>query len=351
MKENTLYAENLGIRIKNMNNPIIYQSDSMKEVIEEAKNLSEYSVPVLITGETGTGKGVIAKAIHYLQENPENFTKINCGALVTTLAKSELFGHIKGAFTGAIKEKKGILSSDGTVFLDEIGNIDYEFQAALLGVIEDNEFRRVGDSNGAIQKVRARIITATNSPLEEEISKGNFRGDLYHRLNVCPIHILPLRERKEDIPLLTDFFLRKYNIGTGKRINLSEKAREELYSYDFPGNIRELENLIQRAAIRTKNGETYYSFKEINKKNKNQPSDIKIPSRSEEDSCLGKISLDEELEKLEKRRIKEALKKTGFSQIKASKILGISNRSLKYRIEAKYKDIQRLIKINKRYSL
>ena len=266
--ENYYYNKEKGIlRIQEMKEPIIYNSNLMRKVISETKTLSRYNVPVLIRGETGTGKGLIAKAVHYFNKSSKKFTKVNCSSLVENLFESEIFGHVQGAFTGAIYNKEGILSSKGTVFLDEIGDIPLSSQTSLLSAIEDKEFRKVGQGNGNTQKLTSRIITATNSNLEKEIENNNFRKDLYYRLNIGEIQIPPLRERKEDIKLLIDYFLDSYNKEMKKQVTLTKDAEKELFEYYFPGNTRELQNIIQRTVMRTKNGKPCRSLKrDLNKK-------------------------------------------------------------------------------------
>jgi len=216
---NDYYDSKKGLlRIPGMKNPIIYKSDKMKEVLNDISLFSKYDFPVLITGETGTGKSLIAEALHYLGElhypkdNPLPFMRVDCGTIETNLVLSELFGHVKGAFTGAIKNKKGCFDEKyGTIFLDEIGNQGEKFQRALLTVIENGEFRPVGNINGPSIKTNTRIIAATNANLEKAMSKGRFRKDLYYRLAGESISLPALCEREEDIPLLTNYFLELYN--------------------------------------------------------------------------------------------------------------------------------------------
>jgi PAS domain S-box-containing protein len=230
---------------------IISQSKKFKKVLGQVEQVSKTDATVLILGESGTGKELIARAVHNISKRKTRaLVKVNCAALPATLIESELFGHEKGAFTGAIARKVGRfeLADGGSIFLDEIGEIPIELQPKLLRVLQEGEFERLGNSNTI--KVDVRVITATNVNLQEAISKGTFREDLYYRLNVFPITIPSLRERKEDIPLLTRHFLLKYNAQFGRKIDvITENTIKALSSYNWPGNIRELENVIERAVI------------------------------------------------------------------------------------------------------
>lgn len=230
---------------------IISQSKKFKKVLGQVEQVSKTDATVLILGESGTGKELIARAVHNISKRKNRtLVKVNCAALPATLIESELFGHEKGAFTGAISRKIGRfeLADGGSLFLDEVGEIPIELQPKLLRVLQEGEFERLGNSNTI--KVDVRIIAATNVNLMDAISEGTFREDLYYRLNVFPINIPSLRERKEDIPLLTRHFLLKYNAQFGRKIALiTESAIERLTEYNWPGNIRELENVIERAVI------------------------------------------------------------------------------------------------------
>ncbi len=233
---------------------IISQSKKFKKVLSQVEQVADTDATVLILGESGTGKELIARAIHNLSDrNNSAMVKVNCAALPSTLIESELFGHEKGAFTGALQQKIGRfeLADQGTIFLDEIGELPLELQSKLLRVLQENEFERIGNSITTV--VDVRVIAATNKELKEEIEKGNFREDLYYRLNVFPIELPPLRERKEDIPILVKHFLLKYGLKFGKKIeSISNESIKKLSNYSWPGNIRELENVIERAVIITK---------------------------------------------------------------------------------------------------
>lgn len=238
-------------------NNIISQSDAYKPVLQKVAQVAEADSTVLITGETGTGKELLARAIHGLSpREEENLIKVNCAALPSQLIESELFGHVKGAFTGAIANKQGKfeIANNGSLFLDEIGELPLELQGKILRALQEGEIERVGDPYPI--KVNVRIIAATNRNLQDMVAKKLFREDLYYRLNVFPIHNIPLRERREDIPLLAQHFLKKYNRRNGKQITqITQSAIKALVKYDFPGNIRELENLVERAVI-ISNGST-----------------------------------------------------------------------------------------------
>jgi two-component system response regulator HydG len=220
------------------------------EVLELAETVATTDSTVLISGESGTGKEVVAHYIHELSERSEGpFLSINCGALPESLLESELFGHVKGSFTGAVKDKDGLLvaAAGGTFFLDEIGEMSPSTQVRLLRAIQEREVIPVGATKAV--PVEVRIIAATNRDLEEEITRGAFRSDLYYRLNVIQLHLPPLRERPEDVTLLASYFLEKLTNQDGRRVSLSEEALEVLNAYDWPGNVRELENALERAAV------------------------------------------------------------------------------------------------------
>ncbi len=254
--ENTqLLQEIEKLRKKQKFDGIIGKSSKMRKVMEIIEQVAQTKASVLITGESGVGKELVADAVHELSSrNKESYVKVHCAALSESLLESELFGHEKGAFTGAVSQKKGRfeLADRGTIFLDEIGEINAQVQIKILRVLQEKQFERVGGEQ-TIQ-VDTRIITATNRDLQEEIHSGNFREDLYYRLNVVKIEVPPLRERKEDIPILSAAFLKEFNEENGKSIEgFSAKARAALYNYSWPGNIRELRNCIESSVVLTKN--------------------------------------------------------------------------------------------------
>lgn len=250
---------------------IIGKSNSTKRVLEMIKNVSSTPATVLITGESGTGKELIARAIHKNSLRKDGpFVAVNCAAFSLNLLESELFGHEKGAFTGAISRRIGRfeMAHGGTIFLDEIGEMDLSIQTKLLRVLQEKEFERVGNSKSI--KVDVRILAATNKDLKREVEEGRFREDLFYRINVFNIDVPPLRERKEDIPLLVEHFINKYNKILNKRVKkVSAKAMDFLLDYNYPGNIRELENIIERSIIMAKDemiDENYFNFIEPEKK-------------------------------------------------------------------------------------
>ncbi len=230
---------------------IIGDSPAMHEVFATVGQVANSRATVLLLGETGTGKEMIAKAIHYNSPRRDKpFVRVNCGAMTSTLLESELFGHVKGSFTGAIRDKIGRFEAadGGTIFLDEIGTMEPQLQVKLLRVLQEREFERVGDT--AVVKVDVRVIAATNVDLQEEVAKANFREDLFYRLNVVSIYLPPLRNRREDIPRLIDYFLDKYNsINERKLRRISRDMLNILMRYPWPGNVRELENAIERAVV------------------------------------------------------------------------------------------------------
>jgi DNA-binding NtrC family response regulator len=230
---------------------LIGASRVMDEVYRMTRQVAPTSATVLLTGETGTGKELIARALHELsQRNSGPFIRVNCGALSESLLESELFGHVKGAFTSAVENRTGRFEAahGGTIFLDEINSVSYTLQVKLLRVLQEQEFERVGDTRTI--RVDVRVVAATNRNLLDEIEAGRFREDLYYRLNVVPIDLPPLRDRTDDIPLLVDHFLERYSAANGKpRATLSPDAVETLLRYSWPGNVRELQNYIERMVV------------------------------------------------------------------------------------------------------
>jgi DNA-binding NtrC family response regulator len=256
-----IYFENLSLRkeLEGMTefDMVVGKSSPMNQVMDIVKRVSLSDSTVLITGESGTGKELLAREIHkhsFRKNAP--FVVVDCGALVETLFESELFGHVKGSFTGAHQTKHGRfeVANGGTIFLDEISNISLNIQAKLLRVIQEREVSRIGSTKPI--KVDVRILAATNENLAESVREGKFREDLFYRLSVVPIHLPPLRERKEDVSLLVDHFLRKYNKKAKKKIRkISPSVKKALMEYDWPGNIRELENTIERAVVLSQSNE------------------------------------------------------------------------------------------------
>ena len=299
---------------------IIAESRQMLDIFGLVRKVADYNTTVLITGESGTGKELIARAIHYNgSRKDKSFIAVNCGAIPAQLLESELFGHVKGAFTDAVRDKNGLFeeADGGTIFLDEIGELPRELQVKLLRVIQEGELRRVGDSKS--RKIDVRIIAATARDLTEEIKKGNFREDLFYRLNVVPIKIPPLRERQDDIPLLLKFFLGKYAKKFGKTINgIHEQAMSRLLNYPWPGNVRELENVIERAVILA-------DADMIKSEN--------LPFLQAQPSANTGLSIKKAEESIEKELIKKALEMTRGNKTKAAELLEISHRALLYKIK------------------
>lgn len=294
---------------------IIGVSKKVKEIYEIAYRVANSDVTVLITGETGTGKELVANIIHYSGiRKAKPFIKINCSAIPTDLMESELFGYEKGAFTGAYTRKIGNFerADGGTLFLDEIGDMSLSLQVKLLRAIQDKNIQRLG--GGEPIKVDVRIIAATNKNLYEEVKNGNFREDLYFRLSVIPIHIPPLRERREDIPPLIDFFLKKYNVKYGKIVKLSQELKSYLLDYHYPGNVRELENIIERLVVLTEKGKEATLEK------------ISLIDKSEHIEEI--IPLDKYLSTLEESYIKKVIALCDGNKSKAAQLLGISRKNL-----------------------
>jgi len=235
---------------------LIGQSPAMQEVYRITRQVAASSATVLLTGETGTGKELIARAMHELSPRAAGpYIRVNCGALSESLLESELFGHVKGAFTSAVENRTGRFEAahGGTIFLDEIDSVSYTLQVKLLRVLQEQEFERVGDNRTI--RVDCRVVAATNRDLLDEIEAGRFRDDLYFRLNVVPVNLPPLRERTGDIPLLTDFFIRKYAQSNSVSIStISDEALASLARYSWPGNVRELQNYIERAIVFSRDG-------------------------------------------------------------------------------------------------
>ena len=304
-------------------------SREMAKVFATIRKVANTPANILILGESGTGKELVARAIH---ENSSRFAMpfmaINSGGIPENLLESELFGYMKGSFTGAYGDRAGLfeLARGGTVFLDEIGELPPVLQVKLLRVVQEKTFRRIGGDKDIT--VDVRIISATNQNLQERVKQGGFREDLYFRLNVIPIHMPPLRERKEDIPLLTRYFIEKYACDFGKEVRtISSYAMELLMEYPFPGNIRELENIIERGvAMETSN--IILPENLVLTTDADMPGgvmDLRIPDTG--------IDLNAELNRIEKRAIEKVLQKTKGIKTKAAELLGVTSDSLKYRIE------------------
>lgn len=318
IRENMILRETLKDRFKSED--FVYHSEKMHEVSSLVVRIARTDSTCIISGESGVGKEVIVNMIHALSERKSfPLVKVNCAAIPETLLESELFGYEKGAFTGAYQRKAGKfeLANKGTIFLDEIGDIPVVLQSKLLRVIQEKEIERLGGVQSV--KVDVRIIAATNRNLDEEVKKGTFREDLFYRLNVVNILIPPLRERKEDVPLLIDFFLKKYNSKHKKNVKgLTREARDVLVKYDYPGNVRELENIIERAIVLTR-GDHITSED--------------LPNLAEQAMAGSDGSIRGTVESIEKAMIIEALVNTDWVQTKAAASLGLSERMLRYKIK------------------
>jgi two-component system response regulator AtoC len=307
---------------------IVSKNEEMRKIFDVIKKVSHYKSTMLITGESGTGKELVARALHYNSDRSQNpFIAVNCGAIPENLLESELFGHAKGAFTDAIRTKKGLFeeADGGTLFLDEIGELPGQLQVKLLRVLQDGEIRRIGESKPI--QIDVRIVAATVKDLPKEVNEGRFREDLFYRLNVLPLHIPPLRERKEDIPLLIQHFIRKYNQAMGKNVKqVDHRAMEALMNYKWFGNVRELENTIERAIVLSEknNIESENLPPEI----QNFKEEFQSETLPEEEYSIKKAS-----KVLEISLIKKALKKTRGNHTHAAKLLEISHRALLYKIK------------------
>lgn len=338
---NALRSKNLETEVRVLKKELVKEysfqnmvgnSEAMHSVFNLIQRVSQAPTNVLITGESGTGKEVIAKAIHYngpLKDKP--FVTVNCGAIPENLMESEMFGHKKGSFTGAIADKVGLfeVADGGTLFLDEVGELPASIQVKLLRAIQERIIRRVGaiDDN----KVEVRIIAATNRNLEDMVSKNTFRQDLYYRLNVIGIKSPPLRDRSEDIPLLANHFLKKYNDKLNKQIHtISVEAMDILKKYNYPGNVRELENMIERT-VALEAGSTI--LPESLPPMVNTTSGRKMASSNEIEIGDDGLDLDKVVGQIEKELLIKAIHASNGVKKKAAKLLKISFRSMRYRVE------------------
>ena len=299
---------------------IVGRSKRMQEVINTAEVVAQSKSTVLITGETGTGKEMVARAIHFRSAQRDMpLIKVNCAAIPETLLESELFGHVRGAFTGATHHKKGkfALADGGSIFLDEIGTMSQALQAKLLRVLQEREFEPLGSER--TQKVDVRVIAATNRDLRAMVADGRFQEDLYYRLNVIPIHIPPLRDRREDIPVLVEHFVQKHAQRAGKRITgLAPGVVEALHTSDWPGNVRELENTVERAVVLSPTAII-------------EPAAVRIlgaPTTSA--AGLPSMNLRQNIDWTERETVRRALESSGGIKKDAAELMGISQRALSY---------------------
>jgi DNA-binding NtrC family response regulator len=299
---------------------IVGRSRGMQEVIRTAEVVARSKSTVLITGETGTGKEMVARAIHYHSAQRDMpLIKVNCAAIPENLLESELFGHVRGAFTGAATSKKGkfALADGGTIFLDEIGTMSPSLQAKLLRVLQEREFEPLGSERS--QKVDVRVIAATNRDLRAMVTDGRFQEDLYYRLNVIPIPIPPLRERRDDIPVLVDHFIQKHAQRAGKRIDAMEPhVLEALQAADWPGNVRELENTVERAVV-------------LSPKAMIGPEVVRLLGVSSSPPAgLPSLNLRQNLDWAERETVRRALETSAGVKKDAAETMGISQRALSY---------------------
>ena len=326
-QENLLLKRTLGTTHRFGN--IIGRSDAMVSVFKLVETVAATNSTILVTGESGTGKELVARAIHFNSPRRDRpFVALNCGALPETLLESELFGHMRGAFTGAATNKKGLIevAERGTLFLDEIAEMTPMVQVKLLRVLQERKFRRLG----GLDEIEAdiRIIAATNQDLSKLVAEGKFREDVFYRINVIPIHLPPLRERGEDVPLLAEHFLRRFREQMGKSVSgISGEAMKFLQAYAWPGNIRELENVIERAVALEQSPVVLPYSLPPSVRGLTQRSTAAQPMVDLPDSGF---RLEEHVQDIERGYLAEALRRTGGVQSKAAEILGMSFRSFRY---------------------
>jgi two-component system response regulator AtoC len=305
---------------------ILAKSSSMEDLFRTVAKIAEYKTTVLITGESGVGKELIARALHRRSKRPGAFVAVNCGAIPENLLESELFGHKRGAFTDAVQDRRGLFeeAANGTLFLDEIGELPLGLQVKLLRVLQDEHIRRLGDVRDV--QVDVRIVAATHRDLVIETQAGRFREDLFYRLNVLSIHVPALRERREDIPLLIEHFVERNNIRLGTQLRGTDaEARRLLFDYHWPGNVRELENTIERAMVLA-DGDRIQSV------------DLPERIRNAKDKVLTQLDSDElsikkTIRNIEEILIRRALQRTRGNRTKAAELLEISHRALLYKLK------------------
>jgi two-component system response regulator PilR (NtrC family) len=311
---------------------LVGKSPAMQQLFELLKKVAPAKTSVLLSGESGTGKEMVARALHHLSPRPRSdgpFIGVNCGAIPETLLESELFGHVRGAFTGAVSDKPGLFAAadGGTLFLDEVGELGGQMQVKLLRVLQERKAKKVGGTTE--EEFDVRVVAATNRDLEAEVERGAFRRDLYYRLNVIQLHLVPLRERREDIPLLVDHFVRKHAAALGRPIShVDADAMAALCDYDYPGNVRELENLIERAITLESSNDriTRPSLPELAARRTSQVSTTagELPPDG--------VDLERVMGELEKDLLLKALARAQGVRKEAARLLHISFRSLRYRL-------------------
>jgi two-component system response regulator AtoC len=315
------------IRKENKFEDILAKSPNMQAIFRTISKIAEYKTTVLVTGESGSGKELVARAIHRRSTRRGGpFVPVNCGAIPENLLESELFGHKKGAFTDAVGDRRGLFeeADGGTLFLDEIGELPLALQVKLLRVLEDEKIRRLGDTRDV--KVDVRIITATHRDLTAETKAGRFREDLFYRLNVLPIHVPSLRERREDIPLLIEHFITRNNTRLGTNIRgMDTECRRLLYEYSWPGNVRELENTIERAMVLAEGDQLVAADLAERIREARDPVQMQLAS--------GELSVKKTMRVIEELLIRRALQKTKGNRTRAAEVLEISHRALLYKIK------------------
>jgi len=306
---------------------ILAKSGRMQEIFRTIAKIADYKTTVLVTGESGTGKELVARAVHRRSSRRGGpFVAVNCGAIPENLLESELFGHKKGAFTDAIQDRRGLFEEahTGTLFLDEIGELPLGLQVKLLRVLEDEKIRRLGEARDV--QVDVRIVAATHRDLSAETKAGRFREDLFYRLNVLHIHVPPLRERRDDVPLLIEHFVAKNNtrLGTGIR-GIDTEARRLMYEYAWPGNVRELENTIERAMVLAEGEQIVAADLPERIREARDPVQLQLSS--------GELSVKKTMRVIEELLIRRALQKTKGNRTRAAEVLEISHRALLYKIK------------------
>jgi DNA-binding NtrC family response regulator len=312
-----LITENIALKSELLKGvpPLEILFAGMEELLDETRAVADADTTILLTGETGTGKSLIAQVIHKMSKRSGPFVEVNCASVPDNLLESEFFGHERGAFTGAISSRKGKfeLATSGTIFLDEIAEMDIKLQAKLLRVLESGSFERIGSN--VTQKADARVLCATNKNLQQEVTEGKFREDLFFRLNVFPLKMKPLRERKKYVPAITEYLVGIISSRIGRKImRITDKNMEKILSNPWPGNIRELKNVLERAIILTKGEEL-----DISK--------VLISERPQKERFSGKLV------DMEKRAIEDALELVDRNRKQAADLLGISLRALQYKIK------------------
>jgi two-component system response regulator AtoC len=306
---------------------ILAKSQKMQDIFRTISKIAEYKTTVLVAGESGVGKELVARAIHHRSaRRGGNFVAVNCGAIPENLLESELFGHKKGSFTDAVQDRRGLFeeADGGSLFLDEIGELPLALQVKLLRVLEDEKIRRVGDVRDI--KIDVRIITATHRDLLAETKAGRFREDLFYRLNVLPILVPPLRDRREDIPLLIDHFVARNNVRLGTSIRgLDTETRRLLFEYAWPGNVRELENTIERAMVLAEGDQIVAQDLPDRLREARDPVQMQLAS--------GELSVKKTMRIVEEILIRRALQRTKGNRTRAAEVLEISHRALLYKIK------------------